>query len=1147
MRSTPIPLVRLWTVLAAYTLSICFCLLLTASFTGADAFATDVVGDGKADAGVTRDMLDAKIKELESDQELDEASRLLLMELYRKSISNLENIKLNTAAAEEYHRSIETAPVETRKLEQEVADFQEQDYDPDPGFDEHTTTADIAQALLTKRAALAAASADYHRLKLTLEGERDRLTIARQELADATSRQSQVASDSDTSAQPEESGEVKKAREWYRSTSLSALDSEIKKLDQELLSHGPRVNLLTIRLRRRQLSVQHLQAKVAAIEAALGDRRQADAIKALATAQAAQLAAEGKHPLLLQVAEKNAAISEELLRLSKKIDGASQAAIETEAQAKELEDSYRIVRQKLDVAGMNKALGRILQEQRTALPNRHTIQSQLEQKEQLIADITLQQLIVDEKKKELSDLDAFVENKMTEFESEPGDEFIDREAVAAQLKTMLQQRQSLYSKISTISAAYLQSLSDLEYAKQRLLEVVEQYDTFLGERLLWVRSAPNPSFESLLSFSGDAASYFSLASWSKVFELLFTLDFFSVLLLVVLLAAMVLRWSRAELLQRLREVNKPVGNPVIDRFSYSLWALVITLLISAPGPLVLFALGIKLKFAVDHNALSQALAQALLWVSRNWFFIAVLRQVCRRDGLAQRHFRWYQQALEPLRRELALLMATFLPVSFVTVLLASLDSSSMEWGIVRLAMIISMTLYALFFIRLLRSKGSVIQIMTVLDPGVLLVRWRRFWLALSVLIPLILVGLAITGYVYTALVLMGSLVETFWVVIAVIVVHQLFVRWLRMTSIQLNYQALQEERKKQLQEIIASRQNGKERPDLVVDPVLDLEHLGRDSLKLVNIVSGLFAIVGLLLVWSNVMPALGYLDTIALWSHTDTEGGEVVVTAVSLSDFGLALLFLGLLYIVYRDLPSLLELLLRQVSAMSASDRYTAITLMRYVLLLVGVFLVAGLLGLSWSQFQWMAAALGVGIGFGLQEIVANFISGLIILFERPIRVGDQVTIGDTDGIVTRIRARATTVLTWDRQELLVPNKEFITGRLLNWTLSDQVTRLVIEVGVAYGSDVSRAMALVIEAAQCHEKVLADPAPFVTFDSFGDNTLNLKLRCFIDDISTRLTTAGALREAINTAFNEAGIVIAFPQRDIHFDADQVMNVRLRSE
>jgi potassium efflux system protein len=149
--------------------------------------------------------------------------------------------------------------------------------------------------------------------------------------------------------------------------------------------------------------------------------------------------------------------------------------------------------------------------------------------------------------------------------------------------------------------------------------------------------------------------------------------------------------------------------------------------------------------------------------------------------------------------------------------------------------------------------------------------------------------------------------------------------------------------------------------------------------------------------------------------------------------------------------------------------------------------------------------------------------------------------------MVTRIRMRATTILTWDRQELLVPNKEFITGRLLNWSLSDQVSRLVISVGVAYGSDVARAMSLMAQAAEQHDKVMTDPAPFVSFEGFGDNTLNLKLRCYLDDMSVRLSTTTALHEAINTAFNEAGIVIAFPQRDIHFDPDHVMNVRLRTD
>ncbi len=209
--------------------------------------------------------------------------------------------------------------------------------------------------------------------------------------------------------------------------------------------------------------------------------------------------------------------------------------------------------------------------------------------------------------------------------------------------------------------------------------------------------------------------------------------------------------------------------------------------------------------------------------------------------------------------------------------------------------------------------------------------------------------------------------------------------------------------------------------------------------------------------------------------------------------------------------------------------------------------LVFNTVGASWSQIQWLVAALSVGIGFGLQEIVANFISGLIILFERPIRVGDFVSVGETDGAVTRIRIRATTIRTQDGKELLVPNKEFITGRLLNWSLSDQTIRLVLTIGVAYGSDVRRAMALLREAAEEHADVLDEPCPSVIFQGFGDNALTMMLRCFVDDVDLRYPTISALNEAINDKFNQAGIVIAFPQRDLHFDAGEPVTVRFEQE
>jgi potassium efflux system protein len=243
----------------------------------------------------------------------------------------------------------------------------------------------------------------------------------------------------------------------------------------------------------------------------------------------------------------------------------------------------------------------------------------------------------------------------------------------------------------------------------------------------------------------------------------------------------------------------------------------------------------------------------------------------------------------------------------------------------------------------------------------------------------------------------------------------------------------------------------------------------------------------------------------------------------------------------------LLEFVLLQRKDTTLGGRYTATTLFRYVIVAIGALLFFNIIGAQWSQIQWLAAALSVGIGFGLQEIVANFISGLIILFERPIRVGDTVTVGTTTGIVTRIQIRATTITNWDRQELLVPNKAFITQELLNWTLSDQVSRITIPVGIAYGSDVSKAMELLMEAAHEHDSVIESPEASVTFTSFDDNSLKLTLRAFVSSVDNRIGVITDLHQAINRKFNESGISIAFPQRDVHFDTSKPIDIRVHRE
>jgi small-conductance mechanosensitive channel len=202
-----------------------------------------------------------------------------------------------------------------------------------------------------------------------------------------------------------------------------------------------------------------------------------------------------------------------------------------------------------------------------------------------------------------------------------------------------------------------------------------------------------------------------------------------------------------------------------------------------------------------------------------------------------------------------------------------------------------------------------------------------------------------------------------------------------------------------------------------------------------------------------------------------------------------------------------------------------------YIILLIGFFVVVAMLGLDFGKLAIILGALSVGIGFGLQNVVNNFISGLILLFERPIKEGDRIDLGTTSGVVRKIGMRASVVETWQGADVIVPNATLISSELVNWTLQDEVRRIDIQVGVAYGTDPERVLALLLEVARQHRDVLADPKPFAMFVRFGANSLDFELRAWAGGDFLRV--GSELRVAVSRALREAGIEIPFPQVDLH--------------
>jgi small-conductance mechanosensitive channel len=223
-------------------------------------------------------------------------------------------------------------------------------------------------------------------------------------------------------------------------------------------------------------------------------------------------------------------------------------------------------------------------------------------------------------------------------------------------------------------------------------------------------------------------------------------------------------------------------------------------------------------------------------------------------------------------------------------------------------------------------------------------------------------------------------------------------------------------------------------------------------------------------------------------------------------------------------------------TSLSRGAREASITVFGYVGILLAVLIGLSIAGIDFKNLAIIAGALSVGIGFGLQNIVNNFVSGLILLFERPIRRGDWIRVGQAEGYVRDISIRSTTIQAFDGSDVIVPNSEIISGQVVNMTLTDNYGRIAIPVSVAYGTDTEQVVKILKQAAESHPAVLTDDPTMrvvVNFMNFGENALNFELRCFIRDIVARGSVISELNQSINQAFQLNKVEMPFPQRTVH--------------
>ena len=253
----------------------------------------------------------------------------------------------------------------------------------------------------------------------------------------------------------------------------------------------------------------------------------------------------------------------------------------------------------------------------------------------------------------------------------------------------------------------------------------------------------------------------------------------------------------------------------------------------------------------------------------------------------------------------------------------------------------------------------------------------------------------------------------------------------------------------------------------------------------------------------------------------------------------ISILILIFTFGAFRYVPVVLRKRLFTHFHFTQGIEYTFQTIGQYLVIMVGVLFALSYVGVRLQGLAFVAGLMSVGLGFGLQNIVSNFVAGVILLFERPVQVGDRIKIGDAEGDIRSIKIRCTVVLTPDNISYLVPNSELLTSTVINLSTNDPKIRLHIPIGVAYGSDAQKVKSCLLKVAAEHPEVLEDPVPTVRFLNFGDSSLNFDLLAWIGDPVRQYDISSDLNFAIERILSENDIRIPFPQRDIHIIPEEI--------
>ena len=883
----------------------------------------------------------------------------------------------------------------------------------------------------------------------------------------------------------------------------------LKNSDQLTLLYQSRYDLLNARL-------QLLQQQIVAIQEVINQKNLAQTQNQVEQAQQQQQNS-AKNAYIQKELARNAELSQYLLQQTEKTNILTQDDLRMRNVFDSLTQTQHTIEEQISALQGTLVLSRIIQQQKQKLPTNLNIQGLSKQ----IADLRVQIFDITQKRNELYDLDAYI----AKVESDEGEKFTNTEKI--QLTNLLTERRKMSSDLIKSLNNQLNLAISLELTQQQITQISDQIQSKLEQQSFWVKSN-NPinldwfaelprafmaQVDGIVKKIGLPTNYSNLP-----YLLMYCLGLFVV-------GGAIFKF-KDRIKQRLSKINGEINRLKYDNQWNTPQALLLTAFLTLSGTLWFLAVCQMLGFFFMKNPTEfwdWSFSMAGYW----WFFTFWL-SLFRPNGIFVRHFEFSQQSAVRFQSVIKRIV-----VAVVLLLNTSVFSNVTDYGLANdvigqvntiVSLLFCIIIIAPRFKNVLRSYEDEKK-----SHNHIIVKIVQFGLQI---IPVGLVLLVALGYYYTALNLIQHLINSYIAWCVWWLIRQVIYRGITVSSRRLAHRRLEEKlRQKQ-----AGFNDGSTSDDVVVlnekEEGLALNEVRSQLLRFADLFIWT-ALIGIFYyVWSDLVTVASYLREVTLWQQTTTTEAGTVTESITLFNLLVALVIVGITYVLVRNISGILEVLIFSRVNLSQGTPYTITTLLTYIFIAIGGAWAFATLGMSWSKLQWLFAALSVGLGFGMQEIFANFVSGIILLFERPIRVGDTVTINGVSGTVAKIRIRAITLIDFDRKEVIVPNKSFVTGQVINWALSNTMTRLVINVGVAYGSNLELVKKLLLQAANEQTTVLKDPEPRAYFLSFGASTLDHELRVYVAQLAERTNTIDALNRRINELFAENNIDIAFNQLDV---------------